>query len=124
LKEKIAEIGNLEIVRIVSRDYAQFSVDPCENKIETIKRMRQFVFNSMIHDFDAYAYYTGDVEARVLHSTSSYSASTSLPFSAAAVIESKEGVIGVLELGKCNNYGYDQRAELFGELGCLSVEAS
>jgi myo-inositol 2-dehydrogenase/D-chiro-inositol 1-dehydrogenase len=104
MKARHAEIGNIEVLRIVSRDYASFNLDPSETQVETIKRIKKFVFNSMIHDLDLYAYYTGDSDARVLHSTSSYSASTSLPFSAAAVLESKDGVIGVLELGKLNYY--------------------
>lgn len=117
IKQRLDEIGKLELIRIVSHDYGILPPPPMDCKA----KIKEYIFNSVIHDIDLVSFYAGANDSvQVSHATTSFSASPSNPFASTIVLSSNES-IAVLEFLKSNSYGYDQRCEVFGSHSTLSV---
>ena len=113
------KVGEVQIIKITSRD-------PAPPPIEYIKVSGGIFCDMMIHDFDLARYLSGSEVTEV--------------FASGAVLVDKEigkagdidtaivtlkfanGAIGVIDNSRKAVYGYDQRAEVFGSKGCISVE--
>jgi myo-inositol 2-dehydrogenase/D-chiro-inositol 1-dehydrogenase len=115
---KEGEIGTPHIIRITSRD-------PEPPPIEYVKRSGGIFLDMTIHDFDMARYLSGSdvvevytnaavlVDPAIGEAGDADTAVISLKFA--------NGAIGVIDNSRKAAYGYDQRVEVFGSEGCVTV---
>ncbi|MBS4208881.1 inositol 2-dehydrogenase [Bacillus sp. FJAT-50079] len=112
-------IGEPHIVRITSRD-------PEPPPVEYIKNSGGLFFDMSIHDFDMARYVTGSEVIEVY----AHGANLIDPAigqvgdidTAVTTLKFKNGAIAVIDNSRKAVYGYDQRVEVFGSKGCITVE--
>ncbi|MBC7109137.1 MAG: inositol 2-dehydrogenase [Methanomassiliicoccales archaeon] len=119
-KELIAQgaIGRIYLVRITSRD-------PDIPSLEYLKTCGGLFFDTTIHDFDMVRYLTGD-EVEELYASGSVLIDPELQKvgdidTAIVMLQFKSSTLGIIENSRRAVYGYDQRLEVFGEKGMISV---
>lgn len=120
IKENIDKglIGKLELIQITSRD-------PEPPPISYVKVSGGLFCDMMIHDFDMVRYLsssnpksvtaTGDALVNPKIKTEGNDIDTAI-----VSIELENGALAVITNSRRASYGYDQRAEVHGELGALS----
>ena len=116
---KDGKLGNIEIVKITSRD-------PEPPSPEYAAKSGGLYIDMMIHDFDmacflagsdveeVYAMGTSLVDPRIGEAGDVDTAIVTLTF--------KNGALGVIDNSRRAAYGYDQRVEVFGSLGMAAGE--
>jgi len=112
------KIGKPHVLRITSRD-------PEPPPLEYVKVSGGLFLDMMIHDFDMARYLMADEVEEV------YAAGAVLVDprignlgdvdTAAVTLRFRSGAIGVIDNSRRAIYGYDQRAEVFGEKGTITV---
>lgn len=115
---KEGKIGQPHIVRITSRD-------PAPPPIEYVKVSGGIFLDMTIHDFDMARYLSGSevtevyTQAAVLVDPAIGEAGD--VDTAVVVLKFENGAIGVIDNSRKATYGYDQRVEVFGSNGCITV---
>lgn len=113
------KIGSPQILRITSRD-------PAPPPIEYVKVSGGIFFDMTIHDFDMARYLVGaDVEE--IYAAGGVLVDPRIGAAgdidtAAVTLYFQNGAIGVIDNSRKAVYGYDQRVEVFGSEGMLSVQ--
>ena len=116
---KSGMIGDPHIVKITSRD-------PAPPPIEYIEKSGGLFFDMSIHDFDMARYVTGSEVVEV------YASGANLIDpeiekagdidTAVITLKFENGAIGIIDNSRKAVYGYDQRVEVFGSKGSITVE--
>jgi len=121
MRAKIAagDIGNVELVTILSRD-------PSPPPIDYIKSSGGLFRDMMIHDFDMARFLLGEEVVRV-YATGSALVDAAIGEAgdvdtAVAVLTTKSGRICQISNSRRATYGYDQRVEVHGSRGLLKAE--
>jgi len=112
------KVGDIHIIRITSRD-------PAPPAPEYIKVSGGIFMDMTIHDFDMVRYLSGS-EATEVYATGSAMIDRSIAElgdidTAAVVLKFENGAIGIIDNSRKAVYGYDQRIEVFGSKGCVTV---
>jgi len=112
------KIGDIHIVKIASRD-------PAPPPIEYVKVSGGLFLDMMIHDFDMVRYLTGS-EATEIYASGAVLVDPSIGKAgdvdtAIVNIKMENGALCVIDNSRKAVYGYDQRAEVFGNKGCVAV---
>ncbi len=113
------EIGAPHLLRITSRD-------PEPPQIEYIKVSGGIFLDMTIHDFDMARYLIGD-EVEEIYVAGGVMVDPAIGKAgdidtAIITLRFKSGVIGTIDNSRQAVYGYDQRVEVFGSGGCVSVD--
>ena len=113
------KLGNIHIVKITNRD-------PKRSDIEFAKRSGGLFLDFNVHDFDMARYITGS-EVKQVYATGAVLVDSNLISindidTAIITLRMHSGALVVIDSSRETGYGYDQRLEVFGELGCLSVD--
>jgi myo-inositol 2-dehydrogenase/D-chiro-inositol 1-dehydrogenase len=120
VREAIMEgnIGDIHIVKITSRD-------PAPPSKEYIQASGGLFLDMAIHDFDMARYLTG---SEVVEVCAKGAVLVDPVFSqmgdidtAIITLKFANGALGVIDNSRKAVYGYDQRVELFGSEGCVSI---
>ena len=115
---KSGKIGDCHIIKVTSRD-------PEAPPIEYVKVSGGIFVDMTIHDFDMVRYLTGsDVEEVYTNATvlvDPLIGETGDVDTAIISLKFKNGAIGVIDNSRRAAYGYDQRVEVFGSLGAVTV---
>lgn len=114
------KIGTPQMIRITSRD-------PAPPPIEYIKNSGGIFMDMMIHDFDMARYQTGSevlevyaiADALVDKNIAKVGGDVD---SAIVTLKFKNGMIGLIENCRQAAYGYDQRVEVLGTKGAVSID--
>lgn len=121
LQETVASgrIGTPQIIKLCSRD-------PALPPYGYIKTSGGIYFDSMIHDFDLARFFSGSEVAEV------YACGNALIDpevgklgdidTALAVLKFESGAVGLIDLSRQSNCGYDQRTEVHASKGFVQVE--
>lgn len=118
LQSKIADgtIGDIEVLKITSRDPAPPSMD-------YIRASGGIYVDFMIHDFDMARFLTGSEVTEVFATGTSVCdpeiAACGDVGSGHAVLRFANGAIGILETSRRSSFGHDQRIEALGSKGCV-----
>lgn len=113
------KVGSPQILRITSRD-------PAPPPIEYVKVSGGMFFDMTIHDFDMSRYLMGlDVEE--IYAAGGVLVDPQIGEAgdidtAVVTLYFKNGAIGTIDNSRKAVYGYDQRVEVFGSQGMVSVE--
>ncbi len=112
------KVGNVHIVKIASRD-------PEPPPVAYVKVSGGIFMDMMIHDFDMVRYLTGS-EAVEVYASGAVLIDPAIGEAgdvdtAIVTIKMKNGALCVIDNSRKSVYGYDQRAEVFGNRGCVSV---
>ncbi|SFJ88184.1 inositol 2-dehydrogenase [Thermoflavimicrobium dichotomicum] len=113
------KIGNPHIIKVTSRD-------PAVPPKEYIQKSGGIFIDMTIHDFDMVRYLSGSeveevyVQGEVL--IDHVFAECGDIDTAVTVLKLKNGAIGVIDNSRKAVYGYDQRVEVFGSKGCITVD--
>jgi myo-inositol 2-dehydrogenase/D-chiro-inositol 1-dehydrogenase len=112
------EIGTPELVRISSRD-------PHPPPIDYLKSSGGLFLDMSIHDLDMARHLVGD-EVREIFATGSNLVDREIGRAgdidtATITLQFRNGALGVIDNSRRAVYGYDQRVEVFGSNGCLTV---
>ena len=112
------EIGEPHIVRITSRD-------PAPPSLEYIKVSGGLFLDMTIHDFDMARYLIGD-EVEEIYAVGDVNVDPKIGEvgdidTAVITLRFKNGVLGTIDNSREAVYGYDQRVEVFGSKGMVSV---
>ena len=112
------EVGSPQIIKLCSRD-------PALPPYDYIRTSGGIYFDSMIHDFDLARYFSGSEVTEV------YAAGSALidpkveelgdVDTAAAVLKFESGAVGLIDLSRQSNCGYDQRTEVHASKGFVQV---
>jgi len=120
VKELILEgkIGTPHIIKITSRD-------PAPPPIEYIKVSGGIFLDMTIHDFDMARYLSGS-EVEEVYANGAVLVDPAIGEqgdidTAIITLKFKNGAIGVIDNSRKAVYGYDQRVEVFGSKGCITV---
>jgi myo-inositol 2-dehydrogenase/D-chiro-inositol 1-dehydrogenase len=118
-KIQAGDIGNVELVTILSRD-------PSPPPVEYIKSSGGLFRDMMIHDFDMARFLLGEEIVRV-YATGSALVDPAIGEAgdvdtAVAVLTTKSGRICQISNSRRATYGYDQRVEVHGARGLLRAE--
>ena len=112
-------IGKPEIIKITSRD-------PAAPPIEYVKVSGGIFFDMMIHDFDMARFLAGsevtEVFAKGVVLVDQAIGDAGDVDTAIVTLTFANGAIGVIDNCRRAPYGYDQRTEVLGELGCVQDE--
>lgn len=113
------EIGQLEMLRITSRD-------PAPPPPEYVKVSGGIFRDMMIHDFDM-ARFLLEEEPVELYATGSCLVDPAIEAAgdvdtAVVVLRTASGVLCTIDNSRRASYGYDQRIEAFGEKGMVAAE--
>ncbi|NHM28339.1 inositol 2-dehydrogenase [Desulfofundulus sp. TPOSR] len=113
------KIGDMHLLKITSRD-------PAPPPLEYVKVSGGLFLDMTIHDFDMARYLTGSeivevyaigevlIDPAIGEVGDVDTAITTLKFA--------NGVMGVIDNSRKAVYGYDQRVEVFGSKGCITVD--
>ncbi|RBW69280.1 inositol 2-dehydrogenase [Bacillus taeanensis] len=116
---KAGTIGDTHIVKITSRD-------PEPPPAEYIKSSGGMFMDMSIHDFDMARYVTGsEVEEVYVQGASLVDpvfAELGDVDTAVITLKFENGAIGVIDNSRKAVYGYDQRVEVFGSKGSVSIQ--
>lgn len=116
---KDGKIGKVNIIKISSRD-------PEPPSIDYVKVSGGIFYDMMIHDFDMARFLAGSevVEVNAVGSVLVDPAIGEAGDVDTAVVTLKfaNGAIGIIDNSRKAVYGYDQRVEVFGSLGCAQDE--
>ena len=112
------KIGNPHILHIISRD-------PSPPPIEYIKLSGGIFMDQTIHDFDMARFLIGD-EVEEIYAAGGVMVDPAIGEAgdidtAIITLKYKNGVIGVIDNSRQAVYGYDQRVEVFGSKGSITV---
>ncbi len=112
------KIGKQQIIKITSRD-------PEPPSIEYVKISGGIFLDMTIHDFDMVRYLSG-AEVEEVYAVASVTVDPKIGAAGdvdTAVITLKldNGATAVIDNCRASIYGYDQRAEVFGATGCVSI---
>lgn len=120
-KRLVAEgkIGRPHLLKITSRD-------PAPPPLEYIKVSGGIFLDMTIHDFDMARFLMGE-EVTEVYATGAVLVDPKIGElgdidTAVATLRFESGAIGVIDNSRRAVYGYDQRAEVFGEQGMVRVE--
>jgi myo-inositol 2-dehydrogenase/D-chiro-inositol 1-dehydrogenase len=120
VREAVAsgEIGDPHIIRITSRD-------PAPPPIEYIKVSGGIFLDMTIHDFDMVRYLTGD-EVVEIYAKGGVRVDPEIGAAgdidtAVITLQFQNGVIATIDNSREAIYGYDQRVEVFGSKGMVTV---
>lgn len=113
------KIGDVHIVKITSRD-------PEPPSIEYVKSSGGLFFDMMIHDFDMARYLTNS-EVVEVYASGAVLVDPAIGEAgdidtAIVTLKFANGALGVIDNSRKAVYGYDQRVEVFGSKGCITVE--
>ena len=116
---RMGAVGKPEIIKITSRD-------PAPPPIEYVKVSGGLFFDMMIHDFDMARFLAGsevtEVSAKGTVLVDKAIGEAGDVDTAIVTLEFANGAIGVIDNSRRAPYGYDQRTEVHGELGCIQGE--
>lgn len=118
LQSMIADgtIGNLEVLKITSRD-------PAPPSMKYISESGGIYVDFMIHDFDMARFLTGSEVTEVFATGTSVCDPEIAEYgdvgSGHAVLRFSNGAIGILETSRRSSFGHDQRIEALGSKGCV-----
>jgi len=116
---KSGAIGKPEIIKITSRD-------PFPPPVEYIEVSGGLFFDMMIHDFDMARFLAGsdvtEVSAKGTVLVDEAIRDAGDVDTAIVTLTFENGAIGVIDNSRRAPYGYDQRTEVHGELGCIQGE--
>lgn len=109
-------IGNVEIVRITSRD-------PSPPPPDYVRTSGGIFLDMSIHDLDM-ARYVGHDEPESVYATGSVLVDDAIGRAgdidtAAIVLRYRSGALAIIDNSRRAVYGYDQRVEVFGSGGCV-----
>lgn len=115
---KQGKIGQLHILRMTSRD-------PEPPPLEYVKVSGGIFLDMMIHDFDMARYLMQD-EVDEVYAMGAVLVDPRIGElgdvdTAAVTLHFKSGALGIIDNSRRAVYGYDQRAEVFGEKGMIAV---
>ena len=113
------KIGNVNIVKITSRD-------PNPPSIDYVKVSGGLFLDMMIHDFDMSRYLSGS-EVEEVYASGAVLVDKAIGDAgdidtAIVSLKFKNGALGVIDNSRKAAYGYDQRVEVFGSKGCVTVK--
>lgn len=112
------KIGEPHIIKITSRD-------PVPPPIEYLKVSGGIFLDMTIHDFDMVRYILGSEVEEVYVQTSILVdpdiGKVGDVDTAITVLKFENGALGVIDNSRKAVYGYDQRVEVFGSKGCITV---
>jgi myo-inositol 2-dehydrogenase/D-chiro-inositol 1-dehydrogenase len=120
VREAVLEgnIGDIHIVKITSRD-------PSPPPAEYIQGSGGLFMDMAIHDFDMARYLTGsevvEVSAKGAVLVDPVFGQFGDVDTAIITLKFANGALGVIDNSRKAVYGYDQRVELFGNEGCVSI---
>lgn len=121
LKESInsGKVGKLYLIKLSSRD-------PCVAPLEYLKSSGGIFLDMTCHDFDLVRYLTGN-EIEEVFTFGSVLIDPNIgkigDFDTVVVsLKFRNGTLGIIDNSRETNYGYDQRVEIFGSKGCISVD--
>ena len=115
---KSGKIGDMHIIKITSRD-------PSPPSLEYIKISGGIFLDMTIHDFDMMRYLSGSEVEEVFAQGNALvdpaigrlgDLDTTVVF-----LKLDNGALGVIDNSRKAVYGYDQRVEVFGSKGCVTV---
>jgi myo-inositol 2-dehydrogenase/D-chiro-inositol 1-dehydrogenase len=113
------QVGDVHIVKITSRD-------PAPPPAEYIKTSGGIFIDMSIHDFDMARYIVGSEVEEVYAQGAVFIDPVCKEVgdvdTAVITLKFKNGAIAVIDNSRKAVYGYDQRVEVFGSKGCVSVE--
>jgi len=112
------KIGEPHILKITSRD-------PAPPPIEYIKVSGGIFLDMTIHDFDMARFLMGS-EVTEVYAIGEARVDTAISEAgdidtAIVTLKFENGALGVIDNSRKATYGYDQRVEVFGSKGCISV---
>lgn len=112
------QLGKPHIVKVTSRD-------PAHQSMDYIKISGGMFLDMTIHDFDMVRYLAG---SNVTEVTAYGAALFDRGYdqygdidTAIVMLKFENGALGVIDNSRATQYGYDQRAEVHGEKGCVQV---
>eukprot|EP01102_Stenamoeba_stenopodia_P008590 TRINITY_DN2489_c0_g2_i2.p1 TRINITY_DN2489_c0_g2~~TRINITY_DN2489_c0_g2_i2.p1 ORF type:complete len:356 (+),score=66.93 TRINITY_DN2489_c0_g2_i2:122-1189(+) len=109
-------IGSLEVVRITSRDPSNTSEPFIASSVDTsLEGFSHCLYDSLIHDFDMIQWLVGQ-DFDQIHVSHPH------PDTISVHLRFPCGTLCAINWARSMKYGYDQRVEVFGEHGHLSVE--
>lgn len=116
---KTGRVGDVHIVKITSRD-------PSPPPVEYIKVSGGLFCDMMIHDFDMARFLSGSEVTEVI-ATGTVLVDKAIGDAgdidtAVVILKFENGALGVIDNSREAVYGYDQRVEVFGSKGCVTVE--
>ena len=120
VREMVAEgkIGEPHIIKITSRD-------PQPPPVEYVKVSGGIFLDMTIHDFDMARYLAGSEVVEVYTSgavlVDPEIGKAGDVDTAVITLKFENGAIGVIDNSRKAAYGYDQRVEVFGSKGCITV---
>lgn len=111
-------VGDLQVVKITSRD-------PGPPPIEYVRVSGGIFMDMMIHDFDMARFLTGS-EVEEVYAQGGVLIDPAFAEcgdvdTAIATLRFRNGALGVIDCSRKAVYGYDQRVEVFGSKGCVTV---
>ncbi len=113
------KVGDVHIVKVTSRD-------PAPPSIDYVKVSGGLFLDMMIHDFDMMRYLSGSEVDEVFASgtvlVDKAIGEAGDIDTAIVTLKFKNGALGVIDNSRKAAYGYDQRVEVFGSKGCVTVE--
>ncbi len=115
---KAGKIGNLNVLKICSRD-------PAAPPVSYIKVSGGIFLDMTIHDFDMVRFLSGD-EVESVFAMGGVMVDKAIGEAgdidtAIITLRLKSGALAVIDNCRRAQYGYDQRAEAFGELGQVAI---
>ncbi len=113
------KIGDVNIVKVTSRD-------PNPPSIDYVKVSGGLFLDMMIHDFDMMRYLSGS-EVEEVFAAGAVLVDPEIGKAgdidtAIVTLKFKNGALGVIDNSRKAAYGYDQRVEVFGSKGCVTVK--
>ncbi len=113
------KLGDVQIVKVTSRD-------PNPPAIEYVKVSGGLFLDMMIHDFDMMRFLSGS-EVEEVFASGACLVDPAIGEAgdidtAIVTLKFKNGALGVIDNSRKAVYGYDQRVEVFGSNGCVTVE--
>lgn len=112
------KVGDIHIIKITSRD-------PAPPTADYIRASGGIFMDMTIHDFDMVRYLSGS-EVIEVYATGAAMIDKSIAEygdidTAAVILKFENQTIGIIDNSRKAVYGYDQRIEVFGSKGCVSV---
>lgn len=112
------KVGDIHIVKITSRD-------PEPPPIDYIKSSGGLFFDMMIHDFDMARFLTRS-EVTQVYASAAVLVDPAIGEvgdvdTAIVTLKFENGALGVIDNSRKAVYGYDQRVEVFGSNGCVTI---